>query len=97
MSPSERPPMPPSDPDEVDIDVDQDGAPGPLPGVSERLGDFESIDDYMRAMLEPEIAPGVVWLLDCLDMGRVRARFESDGSRLCVEQGQVFRVRRAGS
>ena len=94
MSPSERPPMPPPDPDEVDIDVDPDDAPATLLEVSEYLGDFASIEAYLRAMLDPEIAPGVAWLLDCLDMGRVLARFESDGSRLHIEQGQVFRTRR---
>lgn len=84
--PQRATPHPPACPDEVDIDVDPDDVPATRLEVSEYLGDFVSIEAYLRAMLEPEIAPGVAWLLDCLDMGRVLARFESDGSRLRIEQ-----------
>ena len=93
MSPDQRPSMPPPDLDEVDIDIDI--ATADLAEASEYLGDFESVDAYLRAMLEPEITPGVAWLLDCLDTRRVLARFESDGSQLCVVHGTVFRTPRA--
>jgi len=89
--------MPPPDPDEVDIDIDPEAGPASLPEVAEYLGDFESIEAYLRAMLEPEIAPGVMWLLDYLEMAQVRARFESDGSRLHVARGKVFRTRAANT
>lgn len=82
MCPPEKPPMHPSDPDEVDVDLDE----------PEYLGDYASIEAYLRATLEPEISPGVAWLLDCLDMPRVLARFERDGSRLHLDRGRVFRV-----
>lgn len=90
MSPTERPPMPPPGPDDCDLDIDLD--PDETAGGATYLGDYESIDAYLRAMLEPEIHPGIAWILDCLDMPRVRARFESDGSRLKLADGKVFNI-----
>lgn len=90
MSSSELPPVPPPELDEVDIDVNSNHDES-IPDDAEYLGEYESIDSYLRATLEPEISASVRWLLDCLDMPRVLARFESDGSRLHVKQGKVFR------
>lgn len=66
--------------------------PDETAGGATYLGDYESIDAYLRAMLEPEIHPGIAGILDCLDMSRVRARFESDGSRLKLADGKVFKI-----
>lgn len=62
------------------------------PEGCEFLGEYPSIEAYLRAMLEPEIQPGVHWILDTVDWGAVQARFESDGSRLCCEHGHVYKV-----
>lgn len=62
------------------------------PEGAEFLGEHPTLIDYMRSQLEPEIARGCHWLLDCLDWSEVRARFESDGSRLMIEHGHVYRL-----
>lgn len=58
----------------------------------EYVGSYPSVMAYMRAMLEPEVSPGCGWLLDCLDYPKVQQRWESDGSRLVCEEGQVYRI-----
>jgi hypothetical protein len=60
-------------------------------GVS-YLGTYSSIELYLRSQLEPEIASGIFWLLDCVDWSAVREQFESDGSRLMIEHGHVYKL-----
>lgn len=62
-----------------------------LPEGSVYLGSYTTLEEYLRAMLEPEIQSGVHWILDMVDWNQVRARFESDGSRLCWEHGRVYK------
>jgi len=73
--------------------------PAPMPDGSdtipegmEYLGSYSSIPSYMRAMLEPEVAPSCAWILDHLDYQAVQRRWESDGSRLVIERGHVYRL-----
>jgi hypothetical protein len=73
--------------------------PAPMPDVSdtipegmEYLGSYSSIPAYMRAMLEPEVTPNCAWILDHLDYQAVQRRWESDGSRLMIERGHVYRL-----
>lgn len=83
----------PDDPsDEIDVQLDDDG--GELPDLedSECLGSYESISEYLRAMLEPEVSPGCAWILEHLDYEAVLRRWESDGSRLVSDRGRVYRV-----
>lgn len=58
----------------------------------EFLGEYPTIQAYLRAQLEPEIAVGVNWILDMVDWREVQERFEADGGRLVCEHGQVYRV-----
>lgn len=96
----EDPPPPPQsglDPSsEVDIDLADDDEDdlkrATLPEGAEHLGDYPSIDAYLRAMLETEVSAGCQWILDHLDWRAVQSRWESDGSRLAIEQGQVYRL-----
>lgn len=86
--------------DELDVDLDVDldlpvPAPDPsdtLPEGVEYLGSYRSIPAYLRAMLEPEVTPACAWILDHLDYRAVQRRWESDGSRLMIERGHVYRI-----
>ena len=62
------------------------------PEGAEFLGTYGSIELYLRSQLEPEISRGCAWILDCLDYKAVQERFESDGSRLMIEHGHVYRL-----
>lgn len=67
------------------------GAECTLSEGSVYLGSYATLEQYFRALLEPEIQPGVHWILDTVDWTEVRSRFESDGSRLCCEHGSVYK------
>ena len=87
-----EPPEPPSTPThdgsgETDV--------GALPDHAEYLGSYASITAYLRAMLEPEVSPACAWILEHLDYAAIQRRWESDGSRLVIARGHVYRV--AGS
>ena len=84
-----RPEPPTHDPaDEVDVDLrDLE-----LPDDAEYLGSYASIGAYLRALLEPEVSPACAWILEHLDYEVVRRRCESDGSRLMLARGRVYRV-----
>ena len=96
------PPVPPPPPfatpvrledDEIDVDLDENELHhDTLPEGVEYLGTFESIEAYLRSQLEPEVSNACQWILDCIDWSEVQARWESDGSRLMIEQGQVYRL-----
>jgi hypothetical protein len=73
---------------------EEDGCGAPVVGEDdERVGFYASVTDDLRAMLEPEVAPEVTWILDLLDYEGVLARFEVDGSRHFARDGAVFRRR----
>lgn len=86
--------------DEIDVDVGDDlNLPVPAPDASdalpegvEYLGSYSSIPAYLRAMLEPEVTRASGWILDHLDYLAVQRRWESDGRRLLLERGHVYRV-----
>lgn len=86
--------------DELDVNLDDDlDLPVPIPDPSdtipeamEYLGSYPSIPAYLRAMLETEVTPACAWILDHLDYRAVQRRWESDGSRLMIERGQVYRL-----
>ena len=86
--------------DELDVDLDDDldlpvPAPDPsdtIPDGMEYLGSYRSIPAFLRAMLEPEVTPACAWILDHLDYLAVQRRWESDGSRLAIERGHVYRL-----
>ncbi len=62
-----------------------------IPEDVDYLGEYQSVEDYLREMLEPEVSPGCVWILDHLDWRGVLARFEEDGARYFCEHGHVYR------
>jgi hypothetical protein len=81
-TPTDEPPSDPADPSEP---VHADGV--------EYLGTYASLEAYLRAIIEPEIAPGLVWLLDHLDYEAVVGRFENGRYRYFWEHGHVYRGR----
>ncbi len=99
-----EPPEPPSHPhlvDEIDVELADDelDLPVPMPDPSdtlpegvEYLGSYSSIAAYLRAMLEPEVTPACAWILGHLNYPAVQRRWESDGSRLMLEHGHVYRL-----
>lgn len=56
------------------------------------LGRYPTVELYLRAMLEPEIAKGCHWILDHLDWPAIQRRFEGPNSRLVAESGVVYRM-----
>lgn len=76
--------------DELDVDLgDLEHA---LLDGAEYLGTYASVPAYLRAMLEPEVSRACGWILELLDYPAVQRRWESDGSRLVCQRGQVFRL-----
>ena len=72
----------------MDIDVDD-------PPAVECLGEYPTGDDYLRSGLEEVIAAEARWILDCLDMTKVRRRFENNGRHAyrCIH-GRIYRTTR---
>lgn len=80
-------PPSPEDP-EIDVEVDD-------PDVVEELGSYPSVDAYLQAQIEDHFLRGGLWLLDCLDMVKVRARFEGGGRwQYMARAGKVYRIAR---
>lgn len=84
--------------DEIDVDLGEPDAPD-LPGPvapfadgAEYLGSYSSIPAYFRAMLEPEVSTACGWILAHLDSAAIQRRWESDGSRLVLARGNVYRL-----
>lgn len=71
--------------DGITITIEYPDDPG------EFLGEFPTVDSYLRNSLEDLIHPGVHWLLDHLDFVAVRRRFERDGCRYECIAGRVYR------
>ena len=72
----------------------------PTPRISRSLAppflttpsSYATIAAYLRAMLEPEVTPACAWILAHLDYAALQRRWESDGSRLLLARGHVYRV-----
>jgi hypothetical protein len=84
---------------EIEVDLSEDPDPEAVaparvttPEGVEYLGEYESVEDYLRSMLEPEISSGCRWVLDCLDFVAVLTRFEAAGARYFCEHGRVYRT-----
>lgn len=77
-------------PDEVDIDLDAEDTAAE---AREELGTYPTVEAYLQAQLEVYLHSDGLWLLDCLDMARVLARFECGGRfTYHAENGRVFRT-----
>jgi hypothetical protein len=66
---------------------------------TEYLGSYTSLDEFLRIAVDTLVRPEGEWLLDCLDLVRVRSALESGGHyRLRERDGLVFRdtLRRRG-
>lgn len=58
---------------------------------SECLGEFPSLDAFVRDTLEPLLPAELRWLLDCLDLDRVLHAMTANGrDRLRLEGGRVY-------
>lgn len=59
---------------------------------TECLGHYDDLNEYVRTAVDPLVLPEGRWLLDCLDLDRVRDVLESGGLyRLRVAGGRVLR------
>lgn len=58
---------------------------------SECLGEFPSLEAFVRGTLEPLLPAHLRWLLDCLDLDRVLRAMTADGrDRLHLKDGRVW-------
>jgi hypothetical protein len=81
------------DDDDDDLTVHDDDRPTDAL-ETECLGHYATLDTYLRAAVDTLVLPEGQWLLDCLDLVRVRDCLESGGLyRLRVRAGRVFRDR----
>ncbi len=78
--------------DDLDLPVPASDPSDTIPDGMEYLGSYCSIPAFLRAMLEPEVTPACAWILDHLDYQAVQRKWESDGSRLMLELGHVYRL-----
>lgn len=90
-------PPAPDDDDDGDDECPRPRARRPLAADTwhegiEYLGSYPTVQAYMRAQLEDCIMTEMHWLLDCLDWSAVQRRWESDGSRLLCERGQIYKI-----
>lgn len=79
---------------EIDVALESEGLAPSREARHEAMdyvGSYSSIPGYLRAMLEPEVTPTCAWILDHLDYVAVQRRWESDGGRLVLERGHVYR------
>ncbi len=84
------------DDDYLDLPVPAPDSCDTIPDGMEYLGSYASIRAYLRAMLEPEVTPACAWILEHLDYQAAQRRWESDGSRLVIECGHVYRLAAPG-
>jgi hypothetical protein len=74
------------DHDEFDVPIDET-----TPEAAELLGEYPSVEHYLRSVLEEFIHVDALWLLDYLDMARVLERFEGGRYRYVWLGGRVYR------
>lgn len=74
----------------MDIDIDADDT---VAETLEELGTYPTIEAYLKAQLEAYLHSDGLWILDCLDMPKVLARFEC-GSRFryYAKNSTIFRA-----
>lgn len=61
------------------------------PRDTECLGEYPSLEAFVRATLEPLLPAGLRWLLDCLDHDRVLLVMTAGGrDRLRIVDGRVY-------
>jgi hypothetical protein len=81
------------DDDDFDLTIHDDDRPADALDT-EFLGRYATLDAYLRAAVDTLLLPEGQWLLDCLDLLRVRECLESGGRyRLRLADGRVFRDR----
>lgn len=80
-----------NDDEDFDLTIHDDDRPADALDT-ECLGVYATLDEYLRAAVDPLLLPEGLWLLDCLDFRRVRDCLESGGRyRLRLRGGRVFR------
>ena len=58
---------------------------------SEYLGDYPSLEAFVRAALAPLLPADLRWLLECLDLDRVLHAMTAGGrDRLRLDDGRVY-------
>ena len=71
--------------------IDDDPGLPTSPPDSECLGDYPSLEAFVRATLEPLLPGDLRWLLDCLDPERVLHAMTAGGrDRLRLVDGRVY-------
>lgn len=79
--------------DEPDLGDEEQQLRSPtIPQGITYLGDAPDLATFFKGELEDLVDPSVMWILDCLDIPKIRARYEIDGSRICLEKGHVYRL-----
>lgn len=79
--------------DDFDLTVHDDDRPVDALDT-ECLGYYPTLDEYLRAAVDPLLLPEGLWLLGCLDLDRLRGAFEAGGIyRLRAANGRVLRDR----
>lgn len=74
-----------------DLTVDDDDRPADALDT-ECLGHYADLDEYLKTAVAVLVLPEGEWLLDCLDLDRVREVLERDGLyRLRVARERVLR------
>jgi hypothetical protein len=82
-----------ADDDDFDLTVHDEDRPTDALDT-ECLGHYPTLDEYLRVAVDTLVLPEGEWLLDCLDLARVRGAFEAGGVyRLRVAGGRVLRDR----
>lgn len=73
---------PPEDGEDFELVIDEE---------PEYLGDFSDLDSYFRNQLAELMHPAIHWILDIVDLERVRERFEASRHRYFIDDGKVYR------
>ena len=81
-----RDPQEPEFPDEVEVDLGDEGTE-PI----ECVGEYDSVELYLKALLGELMHADIVWILEHLDYQAVLQRFEADGSRYVCHEGAIYR------
>ena len=79
--------------EEIEMDLSDGDPRDPARGDVELLGQYPSVEAYLKAVLGELMHPEITWILRHLDYGAVLQRFEADGGHYFCEAGMVYRTR----
>ena len=76
----------PPNPDELEIDMEMEDA------IVEELGSYASVEAYLLAQVEDHFLREGLWLLECLDLVKLREHFEAGRFKYLARGGKIYRV-----